>query len=75
MAADEKNQLHHVVINHEQQHSVWPADKEPPAGWSTVGFTGTLDECLTHVDQVWTDLRPRDLRSRDAQRPSAVESS
>jgi MbtH protein len=51
-----------VVINHEEQYSIWPADQEPPAGWRATGFAGGRAECLAHVDQVWTDLRPRSLR-------------
>ncbi|GAA3033153.1 MULTISPECIES: MbtH family protein [Streptosporangium] len=51
-----------VVLNDEEQYSVWPADRENPAGWRDEGFTGTKDECLAHIEQVWTDMRPRSLR-------------
>jgi MbtH protein len=51
-----------VVVNDEEQYSIWPADQEPPAGWRATGFVGEKAECLAHVDQVWTDLRPRSLR-------------
>ncbi|MEU6919528.1 MbtH family protein [Streptomyces olindensis] len=74
MAADDSDRLHHVVINHERQYSVWPADSTTPAGWSPVGFTGTLDDCLAHVDRVWTDLRPQSLRGPGADRPRDTES-
>ncbi|MFD9691733.1 MbtH family NRPS accessory protein [Kitasatospora sp. NPDC059088] len=51
-----------VVYNSEEQYSVWRADTEPPAGWTTTGFTGTRDECLDRIDAEWTDMRPRSLR-------------
>jgi MbtH protein len=51
-----------VVRNDEEQYSIWPADRPLPAGWQDAGFTGAKTECLTHVDQVWTDMRPRSLR-------------
>lgn len=51
-----------VVVNDEEQYSIWPADQEPPAGWRATGFAGDRDACLAHVDQVWTDLRPRGPR-------------
>ena len=52
----------HVVVNDEEQYSVWWADTEPPAGWRREGFTGSREECLAHIDRVWTDLRPRSAR-------------
>jgi MbtH protein len=55
-----------VVVNHEEQFSVWPADQEPPAGWTAVGVRGTREECLAHISTVWTDLRPLSLRRRMA---------
>jgi MbtH protein len=51
-----------VVVNDEEQYSVWPADQQPPAGWRRTGFAGGKDECLTHIDAVWRDMRPRSLR-------------
>ncbi|HEY7594755.1 MAG TPA: MbtH family NRPS accessory protein [Actinophytocola sp.] len=51
-----------VVVNDEEQYSVWAADQDPPAGWRPTGFTGGRDECLAHIDQVWTDMRPKSLR-------------
>ncbi|MEE1787703.1 MbtH family protein [Streptomyces sp. SP17BM10] len=55
-----------VVLNHEEQYSVWPADRQPPAGWTAVGVQGTREECLAHIGTVWTDLRPLSLRRRMA---------
>ncbi|GAA1276843.1 MbtH family NRPS accessory protein [Sphaerisporangium rubeum] len=58
-----------VVINDEGQYSIWPADREPPAGWHAEGAAGTEEECLRHIDQVWTDMRPRTVReAHDAYR-------
>jgi len=51
-----------VVVNDEDQYSIWPADRPSPAGWRAAGFAGTREDCLAHVDAVWTDLRPRSLR-------------
>ncbi len=53
-----------VVINGEEQYSIWPADQQPPAGWSAAGFSGPKDACLAHIDDVWTDMRPLSLRRR-----------
>ena len=54
--------LYSVVVNDEDQYSIWLADREIPAGWRTVGLTAARDECLAHIDRVWTDMRPRSLR-------------
>jgi MbtH protein len=53
-----------VVVNDEEQYSIWLADREPPAGWRTVGKTGAKSECLAYIQEVWTDMRPRSLRDR-----------
>ncbi|MFI5911932.1 MbtH family protein [Dactylosporangium sp. NPDC051541] len=51
-----------VVVNDEEQYSVWPIEEEPPAGWRTEGFVGARQDCLDHIDQVWTDMRPLSAR-------------
>ena len=51
-----------VVVNDEEQYSIWFADRPAPAGWSEAGRTGTKDECLAYIDEVWTDMRPRSVR-------------
>jgi MbtH protein len=51
-----------VVRNDEEQYSIWDTDRDLPAGWYDAGFTGSKADCLAHVDQVWTDMRPRSLR-------------
>ena len=53
---------HRVVVNDEEQYSVWPADRELPAGWRAVGEPGSRDACLAWIREHWTDLRPRSLR-------------
>ncbi|GAA3134411.1 MbtH family protein [Streptosporangium carneum] len=53
-----------VVVNDEEQYSIWPSERELPEGWSDAGHRGSEDECLAHIDQVWTDMRPRSLRER-----------
>ncbi|MEV3856888.1 MbtH family NRPS accessory protein [Streptomyces sp. NPDC050095] len=53
-----------VVLNAEEQYSIWPADRELPAGWSAEGTEGTREECLARIDEVWTDMRPLSLRRR-----------
>lgn len=53
-----------VVLNDEEQYSVWWADRELPAGWQAEGTEGSREECLAHIGQVWTDMRPLSLRRR-----------
>lgn len=56
--------IYKVVVNHEQQYSIWPADRENARGWSDAGKQGTKAECLDYIKQVWTDLRPLSLRKK-----------
>ncbi|MET9068573.1 MbtH family protein [Streptosporangium sandarakinum] len=51
-----------VVLNDEEQYSVWPADRELPDGWRAEGFEGPREDCLAHIEKVWTDMRPLSLR-------------
>jgi MbtH protein len=60
---------HQVVVNDEDQYSLWPMDQQPPADWRTEGFTGSRQECLNHIDEVWTDMRPRSVRLRERGEP------
>jgi uncharacterized protein YbdZ (MbtH family) len=53
-----------VVVNHEEQYSIWPADRENPLGWMDAGKTGPKPECLVYIKEVWTDMRPLSLRKR-----------
>lgn len=54
--------VHDVVINEEEQYSIWPADRPLPGGWTTVGIRGSREECLDRIAEAWTDMRPRSLR-------------
>ena len=53
-----------VVMNHEEQYSIWPADKALPDGWTLAGKQGSKQECLTYVEEVWTDMRPLSVRQQ-----------
>ncbi|HEX8093358.1 MbtH family protein [Jatrophihabitans sp.] len=51
-----------VVVNDEEQYSIWPVELAVPAGWQQIGMTGTREECVAHIDEIWTDIRPKSLR-------------
>lgn len=53
-----------VVRNDEEQYSIWPEGREIPAGWISAGISGTKEECLDYIEQVWTDIRPLSVRNR-----------
>jgi len=59
---DKDEELYRVVVNHEEQYSIWPLEKESAPGWRDEGTTGTKAECLAHIKEVWTDMRPKSLR-------------
>ena len=58
------DERYQVVINHEEQYSVWLADREPPRGWEATGRSGTLVQVRAYIEEVWTDMRPLSLRTR-----------
>lgn len=60
----EDTTLYKVVINHEEQYSIWPADKENALGWRDVGKSGLKSECLEYIKKVWTDMRPLSLKKQ-----------
>lgn len=60
----EDTTVYKVVVNHEQQYSIYPADRANPLGWNDAGKTGPKAECLAYVNEVWTDMRPLSLRLR-----------
>ena len=60
----EDTTIYKVVMNHEEQYSIWPADRESPLGWSDAGKQGTKEECLDYIKEVWTDMRPLSLRKK-----------
>jgi MbtH protein len=59
--------LYVSVRNDEGQYSIWLADRPLPAGWASDGFQGSKDECLDHIDEVWTDITPLSARRSDAE--------
>jgi MbtH protein len=61
---DDETRDFKVVVNHEEQYSIWPADRENPLGWNDAGKTGKKTECLDYINSVWTDMRPLSLRKR-----------
>jgi len=60
----EDTTIYKVVMNHEEQYSIWPDYKELPNGWTYGGRTGTKAECLAYIKEVWTDMRPLSLRKK-----------
>jgi MbtH protein len=68
--ADDKDddRTYRVVLNDEEQFSIWWADRDLPAGWRAEGTEGSRADCLSHIDEVWTDMRPLSLRRRMDQR-------
>src|SRR5689334_20329254 len=60
----EDTTIYNVVVNHEEQYSIWPADCENALGWQNAGKTGSKAECLAYIKEVWTDMRPLSLRKR-----------
>ena len=66
MDKDEKEDtsIYKVVVNHEEQYSIWPAERDNPLGWRDAGKRGTKAECLAYIKEVWTDMRPLSLRKK-----------
>ena len=64
MSEQDDGTLYKVVVNHEEQYSLWPADRELPPGWKDAGKQGAKAECLAYIKEVWTDMRPLSLRKK-----------
>jgi MbtH protein len=62
MADEEDTRRYKVVVNQEEQCSIWFADRELPSGWRELGKSGSKAECLAHINEAWTDMRPLSLR-------------
>jgi MbtH protein len=64
MSSEEREDttVYAAVVNHEEQYSIWPADREIPAGWREAGKQGLKPEVLAWIEEVWTDMRPLSLR-------------
>lgn len=60
----EDTTIYRVVVNHEEQYSIWPADRENALGWRDAGRSGTKADCLAYIEEVWTDMRPLSVRKR-----------
>jgi MbtH protein len=58
----EDKTVYRVVVNHEEQYSIWPTHREIPLGWKEEGKVGLKAECLAHIKEIWTDMRPLSLR-------------
>ena len=67
----EDTTIYKVVVNHEEQYSIWRSDRENPLGWKDAGKVGTKAECLAHINEIWTDLRPLSLRIKMAEQQAA----
>jgi MbtH protein len=63
-----------AVMNHEEQYSIWPADRELPRGWVATGVSGTKQVCLEYIKETWTDMRPLSLRKKMEEREAAATS-
>lgn len=61
---DDEQARFDVVVNDEEQYSIWPADRNLPLGWRIAGKQGTKAECLAYINEVWTDMRPLSLRKQ-----------
>ena len=59
---EDDTDIYEVVVNHDEQYSIWPATRELPAGWHKAGMRGPKQACLDWIERVWTDMRPRSLR-------------
>ncbi|GAA2742170.1 MULTISPECIES: MbtH family protein [Kitasatospora] len=62
MSETDTDTAYHVVVNDEEQYSIWEADREPPAGWRTVGPAAGRPQCLARIAALWTDMRPASVR-------------
>jgi len=66
MSEAEEDIAYKVVVNHEEQYSIWPQGRENPLGWRDAGKSGSKKECLAHIKEVWTDMRPLSLRQKQS---------
>jgi MbtH protein len=60
--SEEDTRRYTVVVNDEEQYSIWPVGRVIPTGWLVAGVSGTKRECLAQIDELWTDMRPLSLR-------------
>jgi MbtH protein len=69
-ADDDDLVTYRVVVNHEEQYSIWRSDRDLPRGWRDAGVVGRKGECLEHIERVWTDMRPLSLRAGCTRHPT-----
>jgi MbtH protein len=62
---EEDDRPYQVVVNDEEQYSIWLLGRQLPPGWRAAGHEGPRRQCLEHIDRVWTDMRPRSLREAE----------
>lgn len=60
----EDEAVYKVVVNQEEQYSIWPVNRDNPLGWTDAGKVGLKQDCLVYITQVWTDMRPLSLRKQ-----------
>jgi len=70
MEETEDNTIYKVVVNHEEQYSIWAGEKPNPLGWEDAGKEGPKADCLAYIKEVWTDMRPLSLRKKMAETSS-----
>ncbi len=70
MTEETPEAIFRVVVNHEEQHSIWPVDRQNPPGWTDEGFAGPKDDCLAHIREVWPDITPLSVRRALADQPT-----
>lgn len=72
MSETAADRTYRVVVNDEEQYSIWDAHRAPPAGWRAAGFTGGRQQCLDHIASVWTDMRPLSVRGGQPPAPTGA---
>jgi len=70
----EDSAMYKVVLNHEEQYSIWPVDRANPPGWHDADKAGTKQECLNYIEETWTDMRPLSLRKKMAESGTPLDS-
>ena len=70
---EEDTTIYKVVLNHEEQYSIWPVERENALGWRDAGKSGPKQACLDYIKEVWTDMRPLSLRKYMEEQAKQVE--
>ncbi len=60
--SEDREDIYRVIVNNEEQYSIWPADREVPAGWNDAGKSGPKEEVLEYIKQIWHDSAPDHIR-------------